>query len=58
MTEVDDTARKVQEAKAALSEATKANADAKRRAQAGKHLRDLTPAEIKSEERRRGLRSR
>lgn len=57
MSEVEDTARKVQEAQAALIAANQTHAEAKRRAQAGKHLRDLTPAEIKAEERRRGLRN-
>jgi hypothetical protein len=53
--EVEDTSRKVQEAQAALIEANKANADAKRRAQAGKHVRDMSPAELKADRRRRGL---
>jgi hypothetical protein len=55
MTELEDTARKVQEAQAALIAANKANADAKRRAQAGKHVRDMSPAELKADRRRRGL---
>jgi hypothetical protein len=53
--EVEDTSRKVQEAQAALIAANKANADAKRRAQAGKHVRDMSPAELKADRRRRGL---
>ena len=57
MSEIEDTARKVQEAQTALSEANKANADAKRRAQAGKHVRDLSPEELKADRRRRGLRN-
>jgi hypothetical protein len=57
MSEVQDTARKVQEAKDALIASDKAHADAKRRAQETKHVRDMTPAEIKAEERRRGFRN-
>jgi hypothetical protein len=55
MTELEDTARKVQEAKDALIAANKANADAKRRAQAGKHVREMSPEELKADRRRRGL---
>lgn len=55
--EIEDTASKVQEAKDALTAANKAHADAKRRAQETRHLRDMTPAEIKTETRRRGLRN-
>jgi hypothetical protein len=55
--EVEDTARKVQEAKDALIAASKTHSDAKRRAQENKHVRDMTPDEIKAESRRRGLRN-
>jgi hypothetical protein len=55
MSELEDTARKVQEAKDALIAANKANADAKRRAQAGKHVREMSPEELKADRRRRGL---
>ncbi len=57
MSEIEDTARKVQAAKDALIEANRTHADAKRRAQAGKHVRDLSPEELKADRRRRGLRN-
>lgn len=57
MSEIEDTARKVQEAQAALIAANQMHADAKRRAQACKHVRDLSPEELKAESRRRGLRN-
>ena len=55
MSEVEDTARKVQEAQAALTAANQTHAEAKRRAQAGKHVRDMSPEELKADRRRRGL---
>ena len=55
MSELEDTARKVQEAKDALIASNKAHADAKRRAQAGKHVREMSPEELKADRRRRGL---
>lgn len=58
MSEIEDTARKVQEAKDALTAANQTHADAKRRAREGKHVRDLSPAELEVESRRLGLRNR
>ncbi len=57
MSEIEDTARKVQAAKDALIAANKSHDDAKRRARAIKHVRDMSPAEIKAEAHRRGLRN-
>jgi hypothetical protein len=57
MSEIDDAARKVQAAKDALIAANKMHDDAKRRAQAVKHVSEMTPAEIKAERRRLGLRN-
>jgi hypothetical protein len=58
MNEIETAARKVQEAKDALSAANQTHADAKRRAREGKHVSDLSPAELKVESRRLGLRNR
>jgi hypothetical protein len=57
MSEIETTASKVQEAKDALIASNKAHADAKRRAQAVKHVSEMSPAEIKAETRRRNLRN-
>jgi hypothetical protein len=57
MSELADLALKVQEAKDALTAATKTHADAKRRAQAAKHVSEMSPAELEADRRRRGLRN-
>jgi hypothetical protein len=57
MSEIEETARKVQEAKDALIASNKAHADAKRRAQASKHVSEMSPAELKADRRRRGLKN-
>jgi hypothetical protein len=60
MSQIQDRPKTPREIKAeedALIAANKAHDDAKRRPPAIKHVRELSPTEIKAEERRRGLRS-
>jgi hypothetical protein len=57
MSETDDTAAEVQSAQLALAAAQKKHDDAVRRQAPPKHVSEMTPNEIKAEERRRNLRN-
>jgi F0F1-type ATP synthase membrane subunit b/b' len=57
MTEVEDRAKKAQEAKDALAEANKKLDGARRRAGGIKPVGQMSPDEIKAERRHRGLKN-